>query len=84
MMKKYFGKKEWSETLYLSDVFDESTIKKNGEIEIDEEKVKHEYCIGMRFDWDKIMGFRDYNVFEDTNEFITYSEIFNVYQDGKI
>lgn len=38
----------------------------------------------MRFDWDKIMGFRDYNVFEDTNEFITYSEIFNVYQDGKI
>lgn len=82
MMKKYFGKKEWSETLYLSDVFDEGTIKKNGEI--DEEKVKHEYYIGMRFDWDKIMGFRDYNVFEDTNEFITYSEIFNVYQDGKI
>lgn len=40
MMKKYFGKKEWSETLYLSDVFDESTIKKNGEIEIDEEKGK--------------------------------------------
>ena len=75
-MKKYWGKKEWSETLYLS----EELVEYNGEYErsgIDE------YCLEP-VDFLYGFGFNDRNLFEDTNSFITYSEIFNIYQLGKI
>ena len=81
-MKKYWGKREWSETLYLSEVFEPDAFDKDGNL--DESKAWNEYYIGMKFDWHKIMGFNDTNTFEDTNDFITYSETFNVYQAGKI
>ena len=72
-MKKYWGKKDWSESLYLAEFYDDK-----GKIE------KTEYCVGFPFNWDSYLGFKDKNTFEDTNEFITYSESFNIYQIGKI
>jgi hypothetical protein len=83
MMKKYWGKKEWSESLYLADIFDEDSYdKKTGKL--DETKKKTEFVMGFPFDWLHVYGFDDTNRFEDTNDFITYSETFNIYQDGKI
>lgn len=83
MMKKYWGKKEWSESLYLADVYDEFSFnEKTGKI--DESKKRSQYCLGFPFDWTHIYGFSDTNRFEDMNEFITYSEKFNIFQFGKI
>lgn len=79
MMKKYWGKSEWSESLYLCNV-----IEVDDPLDIDWHDVEQKYILGMRFDWKKIMGFVDRNKFEDTNSFITYPESFNVYQMDKI
>lgn len=86
MMKKYWGKKDWSESLYLSYIFDDDQqyIDKDGLYFLDLDNSKREFSHGMKFDWKHTMGFDDLNKFEDTNDFITYSETFNIYQDGKI
>lgn len=76
MMKKYWGKKEWSESLYLSPDFE------NERWFLDDSPYK--YSHGQKFDFEKFMGFKDRNRFEDTNEFTVNSETFNCYQFGKI
>lgn len=82
MMKKYWGKKEWSESLYLSNVYPEDAI--DSDWNIDESKAETRFCLGFPFDWEKIHGFDDGNWFEDTNDFIKYSEYFNIFQYRKI
>jgi hypothetical protein len=86
MMKKYWGKKDWSESLYLSYIFDEEDQRfdEDGMYFLDFDKAEQNFIHGMKFDWKHSMGFEDLNKFEDTNDFITYSETFNIYQDGKI
>ena len=79
MMKKYWGKKDWSESLYLNHVYEED---EDGYVH--DEPFMSIFDLGMKFDWLKIIGFNDHNNFEDTNDFITYSETFNIYQAGKI
>ena len=79
-MKKYWGKREWSESLYYVNITREM-------FDDDDEYERFGfsgYEAGEKFDWRHIMGFDDKNTFEDTNDFITYSEIFNIYQFGKI
>ena len=75
-MKKYYGKKDWSETPYYAEDYDFETdnILDSG---------------GFFLPWPEFsdsddFGFRDANIFEDKNNFNTYSELFNVYQLGKI
>jgi len=86
MMKKYWGKRDWSESLYLTYIFEDDAqcVGKDGTYIFDPELSKRSFSCGMKFDWKRAMGFNDINGFEDTNEFITYSETFNIYQDGKI
>jgi hypothetical protein len=79
MMKKYWGKKEWSESLYLNDVYEED---EDGYVE--DEPAFSVFDLGMMFDWLKVIGFNDRNTFEDTNDFITYSEDFEAFRNGKI
>ena len=79
-MKKYCGKKGWSESLYYVNVTREM-------FDSDKEFERFGfsgYEMGEMFDWRHIIGFVDKNAFKDTNDFITYSEIFNIYQFGKI
>lgn len=79
-MKKYWGKKSWNESLYY--------VKFTREMFDSDEEFERlgfsGYDYGGKFNWDHIIGFNDKNTFEDTNDFITYSEIFNIYQFGKI
>ena len=79
-MKKYFGKREWCETLYYT-LIDEDMFDSH------EDYLQYGfegYELGWKFDWKHILGFQDRNEFHDTNDFITYTETFNVYQKGKI
>jgi hypothetical protein len=80
-MKKYYGKKEWSESLYLADIYEGGW---DGSGEINDKDFIHRYLLGLKFDWRHIIGFPDTNQFEDTNSFITYPEGFNIYQSDKI
>ena len=76
-MKKYHGKKEWTETLYYTVDYDYETgiEKETG---------------GFILPWPEFFedygknSFFDTTYFDDKNDFITYSEVFNVYQLGKI
>ena len=78
--EKYSGKKEWCDTLYYSKLTDEEII----DFGLKGVKSKDGYeCPGI-FDIEYYFGFMDKNDFRDTNDFITYSEIFNIYQFGKI
>ena len=75
-MKKYSGKKEWTETPYYAEEYDYDTFQYTGEG-------------GFFLPWPEFsdtddFGFRDINFFDDQNDFITYTEIFNIYQNGKI
>ncbi len=79
MMKKYWGKKDWSESLYINYVYEED---EDGYIM--EEPMMSVFDLGMKFDWMKILGFNDHNNFEDMNSFITFSEDFEAYRNGKI
>lgn len=81
-MKKYWGKGEWSESIYLYDVYDQNSIDKNGDPIEGMERTQ--FFLGFKFDFEHTLGFPDNNAFEDMNMFITYSEEFNVYQKGKI
>lgn len=86
-MKKFWGKKYWSESLYLNEVLENFTYTKDGGIEVDEEDIRKMFLIGPKLNTEYVgllTGFNDKNTFEDMNSFITYSETFNVYQDGKI
>ena len=79
-MKKYFGKKDWSESLYyIGDIeyFDEQT-EECGVFEM------NAFQYGLGFDWFRFVGFDDKNLFNDTNTFITMQEKVNAYQYGKI
>lgn len=87
MMKKYWGKKDWSETLYLCYVFDEDDdqyFDSNGVFVTNLEDGKREFSLPLSYGITRFNEFRDINSFEDVNGFLTFSEGFNVYQDGKI
>ena len=74
-MKKYSGKKDYSESLYHAEASTYPGLPK--------EFYYEGYVIGpIPFDLD--FGFNDVNDFKDMNDFITYSEIFNIYQFSKI
>lgn len=79
-MKKYRGKKDWSESLYFSKLTQEDIDK----LELIDETPYEGFVAPGFFDEEHYMGFIDHNVFEDMNVFITYSEIFNIFQSGKI
>lgn len=84
-MKKYWGKKEWSESIYLWEEYNEDCFDEHGNFVPDPNRtIMSEYHIGMPFNWNCAWGFEDTNAFEDMNAFITYSEKFNVYQASKI
>lgn len=80
-MKKFFGKRDWSESLYYDVVTKEDLEFMPGWTEDD---IYEGYSAPGFFDWEHYFGFRDKNVFHDTNDFITFSENFNVFQQGKI
>ena len=72
-MKKYHGKKDWTESLYYAIDYD---LETGTELESG----------GFYLSWINVEdgSFLDTNFFDDTNDFITYSEVFNVFQLGKI
>ena len=79
-MKKFHGKREWSESLY----YDRVTEEDIAEFEWIGMDPRDGYFTPGWFDWEHFFGFKDRNTFDDTNSFLTYSEIFNIYQHGKI
>ena len=90
-MKKYFGlDKWWSETLYYYtiDEFDLAYFKECGEEFSGNAGDRYYYLPEVPCgDNDKNSIYRiglEFNNFEDTNAFITNSEMFNVYKDHRI
>ena len=74
-MKKYEGKKDYSESLYYVQASTYPGLPKGFYYE--------GYQIGpIPFDYE--FGFNDVNDFKDMNDFTQYSEIFNIYQFSKI
>lgn len=78
MMKKYFGKEMWVDTIYFAEVLPP------GE---ENEEYSETFIIPVcGYETPKDMNIfpGDKNNFEDTNDFITFTEIFNIFQTGKI
>ncbi len=77
-MKKYFGKKMYPDTIYFMEVLPRE----------EEDKEEPEYFVkpflGSTVMNDRNAFYEGDNDFEDMNDFITYSEIFNIYQMGKV
>jgi hypothetical protein len=79
--KKYYGGKDWSETLYFYrvDEYDINwEINKNGDTEF--------YLLSPNFRFNDSNSFYDSNLygFDDTNLFITDTEVFNWYKNNRI
>jgi hypothetical protein len=79
-MKKYLGKEMWDDTLYFAEVIPPG---QEGE---DEPETYIEAFLGYDHPKDRNQAYKllEDNTFEDTNDFITYQEIFNIFQEGKI
>ena len=81
-MKKYYGKKDWSESLYLVALCPE--LFSSHEEYLASGLGRYVYGTDFRSFPNSNGDFIDTNDFVDQNMFITYAEVFNIYQEGKI
>lgn len=77
-MKKYFGKDMWPDTIYFAEVLPPDQQDK------DEPETYITPVCGYETIKDKNEAPVYQNFFEDTNGFLTFSEMFNIFQLGKV